>query len=91
MNRTLASLLESDETINFNETLTNNVLVDLVIERRSPVPITAFSLTMSNGQPLFVCGGGKSVFVKAAAIDHEIFIPNGGNGIKRLQSSDIVT
>lgn len=76
---------------NLSETLANNVLVDIMVTERSRVNITTFAVTLLDDKPLFVYGGEDRLFVRNDSINRSSRLPNGLNGIKRVQSTDIVT
>lgn len=83
------SAIASDEnSANLNETLSNNVLLDLVVAKRTKVNITTYSVTLYEGELLHVFGGDDYIFLRNDRIDH--IVSTQKTFVKQLQSNPMI-
>lgn len=80
--------IASDETAELSETLSNNVLLDLVVAKRTQVNITTYSVTLYEGELLHVFGGDDYIFLRNDRIDH--IVSTQKTLVKQLQSNSMI-
>lgn len=84
----MAAAISGDESAHLNETLANNVLLDIVISKRTEVKITTYSVTLYEGELLHVFGGDDYIFLRNDRIDH--IVSTQKTFVKQLQSNPMI-
>lgn len=85
----MAAIIGGEETVTaLNDTLSNNVLLDLVIAKRTKVNITTYSVTLYEGELLHVFGGDDYIFLRNDHIDH--IVSTQKTLVKQLQSNPMI-
>lgn len=72
-----------DPESGINETVSNNILLDVVNSKRTNVIVCSYAMIMHNGEPMHIYCGENNVFMKSQYVEHRIEL----NGVKRLQSN----
>lgn len=75
------------ETNDFEQTLSNNVSLHVVNPKRTNVVISAYTMTLHEGEPMHIYAGEDFVFMKGSGVEYRTKL----NGIKQLQSDNILT
>lgn len=83
------SAMAADDNVTLNETLSNNVLLDLVISKQTNIKVVTYGLTLYEGKLLHVFGGNDSIFMRNEFMDRKILLQN--RYIKRLQCNSIIS
>lgn len=78
--------LENGSTDN-NETISNNILLDVVQSKRTNINVSSYALAMHEDQPAHIYGGENFIFMKSDGIAHRIRL----DGVKQVQSDNYVT
>lgn len=85
--------LDENASINLNETLSNNVLLDVVPAKHRPRGsyVSSFGLSVYGENPLLMYSGRDYVYMKNAFIESKIPLPMGIGTIVSIQSTDDIT
>lgn len=85
--------LDSNETVSLNETLSNNVLLDLVPTKHRPRggSVGSFGTTAYGENPLLMYSSHEYVFLKSTTIESKAALPLGIGDIVSIQSCDDTT
>lgn len=85
--------LDENASINLNETLSNNVLLDLVSTKQRPrgSSVGSFSISAYGPNPLLMYSAHEYVFMKNTSIESKIPLPLGIGNILSIQSCDDTT
>lgn len=70
-----------------NESISNNILLDVVNSKRTNVVVSAYAITLYEGQPAHIYCGENYIFMKSNGINHCMKL----SGVKQLQSDSNVT
>lgn len=81
-----AYTMKVENGTDINETISNNILLDIVNSKRTNAIITSYAISFYEGQPMHIYCGEDNIFFKSEGVDHRINL----KGIKRLQSDYIV-
>lgn len=69
---------------NINETISNNILLDVVNTKRTNVIVSSYAIILFNScEPMHIYCGEDHIFMKSQSIEHRIKL----NGVKGLQSN----
>lgn len=70
-----------------NETISNNILLDVVNPKRTNVNVSSYAITMYQVQPVHIYCGENYIFMKSEGVGHRIKL----DGVKQLQSDNYMT
>lgn len=92
MSKTIEEL-DFSATVSLNETLSNNVLLDLVPTKHRPrgSSIGSFAISSFGENPLLMYSSHEYVFLKNAAVESRAALPLGIGDIVSIQSCDDIT
>lgn len=82
-----ASIGEFENGADYNDTISNNLSLDVINAKRTNVTISSYTITLYKNQPMHIYCGEGHIFMKSQDIVHRIEL----NGVKQLQSNNILT
>lgn len=80
-------MIKIESGIDHDETISNNILLDVVNSKRTNVIVSSYAISFYEGEPLHIYCGEGNIFFKSQHFDHRISL----KGIQHLQSDNIVT
>lgn len=85
--------MDEDAAVNLNDTLSNNVLLDVVPTKQRPrgSSVGCFGMSAYRESPLLMYSGREYVFMKNTIVESKIPLPLGIGNIVSIQSCDDIT
>lgn len=80
-------MVKQEPSADCNETISNNVMLEVVNAKRTNVIVSSYTITFYEGQPMHIYCGEDYVFMKSHGIEHRFKL----HGVKQLQSDYIMT
>lgn len=75
-------LIKMNPEADADETISNNVLLDVVNPKRTNVTVSSYSMTFHMGAPIHIYCGEGYIFMKSQFVEHRIKL----DGVEHLQS-----
>lgn len=76
------ALIKMDPDANADETISNNVLLDVINSKRTNIIVSSYTVTYHMGEPMHIYCGEDHIFMKSQYVEHRIKL----NGVQQLQS-----
>lgn len=75
-------VVKLEPNVAFDETISNNIVLDIVNGKRTNVVISSYTITIHEGNPMHIYSGEDHIFMKSDSVEYRTKL----NGIKQLQS-----
>lgn len=84
MSDTIINAIDENVTCNMNETLSNNVILDVISTTKHDFQIDAYSLCSIGGDVTHLYSSNKHLYLKSTSLDMKIPLPKGCEAIANV-------